>query len=69
MYHLPSLDYMGSMIVPVVTQDPSGFRSAPSSRTKTVTDKQPVRSVALRPKPRRANSRWSMQNPKLDDVV
>jgi hypothetical protein len=28
MYHLSSVDYMGSMIVPVVTQDPSGFRSA-----------------------------------------
>jgi hypothetical protein len=27
MYHSSSVDYMGSMIVPVVTQDPSGFRS------------------------------------------
>jgi hypothetical protein len=27
MHHSSSVDYMGSMIVPVVTQDPSGFRS------------------------------------------
>jgi hypothetical protein len=27
MYHSSSVDYMGNVIVPVVTQDPSGFRS------------------------------------------
>ena len=27
MHHSSSVDYMGSMIVAVVTQDPSGFRS------------------------------------------
>jgi hypothetical protein len=34
MFHSSSVDYMGNVIVPIVTQDPSGFRS-----TAIVTDK------------------------------
>ena len=34
MYHSSSVDYMGNVIVPIVTQDPSGFKS-----TAIITDK------------------------------
>ena len=34
MFHSSSVDYMGNVIVPIVTQDPSGFRS-----TAIITDK------------------------------
>ncbi len=67
MHHSSSVDYMGNVIVPIVTKDPSGFIS-----TAIITDEngdgQATGALGCFAS-RRANSLWNMQNPKLDGVA